>query len=68
MENEYFMGVDPYGYTGDRGNICVMSRSEDNKLMLVATYEGRNDETFTAEFNRLLDLYKPVKVIRQNAK
>lgn len=62
------MGVDPYGNTGDTGNICVMARGEDNNLMLVATYEGRNDEAFTAEFERLLDLYKPVKVIRQNGK
>ncbi len=57
--NEYFIGIDPYGYYGRVATCCVMKReSNGNNTKVVALYKGRPDSDFKKQVQEYINYYK----------
>jgi len=56
--NEYFIGVDPYGYDGLVATCCVMKRTIYPDLEIVASFQGRNNESFKRQVQDYVDKLK----------
>ncbi len=57
--NQYFIGVDPYGYDGMVATCCVMKRESSNHLgEVVALYKGRPDNYFNEKVQEYIDFFK----------
>ena len=56
---EYIMGIDPYGFDGKTGSICVMKRvvgTVDATVEYLNSF--RNEMDYEKEVERLVELYQ----------
>jgi hypothetical protein len=56
-ENEYFIGVDPYGYDGRVATCFVMKRDYPNTT-IVAMYHGRGNEIFKKQVQNYINQFQ----------